>query len=235
MTLDAYGTLFDLDAVMLPAVESVVGRLGLALDAKCVADTWTRRFHALHRSCALAGASGFRTVRDITEQTLGEALDEAGASGDVGRDLSDCVRAGASVWFEHVIEAPLYPEVREAVDRLASRFRLAVISDTDDDYFVPAWGLSDLPVRLVFTSQGARNYKLSPEGLIFQRAFTALGVEPGEVAHVGDAVSDVVGARAAGAQAVWLSRDGREWSDDQAEPTFIARDLAEAAAWLAES
>ena len=163
------------------------------------------------------------------------------------------------------MRAPLYPEVHEAVGRLASRFGLAVITDTDDDYFVPVWERSGLslvlayerpgsttharPISgiggagrtaeplirkggLVFTSSSLRSYKLSPEGLLFRRAFEALGVEPEEVAHVGDMPTDVIGAAAAGAQAVWLSRSGRAWSDGRAEPTFVARDLAEAAEML---
>ena len=161
----------------------------------------------------------------MTERTLGETLSEFDMTGDVAR--------GTGIWFDHVMAAPLYPEVRGAVERLASRFRLAVISDTDDDYFIPAWercGLSPiLSTELVFTSDSSRSYKLSPDGELFRRAFEALGVEPGEVAHVGDMPTDVVGAASAGAKAVWLSRKGLPWTDDRAEPTFIARDLAEAA------
>ncbi len=225
MTLDAFGTLFDLETVMLPAVESIISALGLPLDAGPLARTWTRRFHALHQSCALGGRDAFRTIRDVTEETLGRSLREFDTTGDVV--------CGTGIWFDHVISAPLYPEVRGAVERLASRFRLAVISDTDDDYFIPAWercGLSPmLSTEFVFTSDSSRSYKLSPDGELFRRAFEALGVEPGCVAHIGDMPTDVIGAAAAGAKGVWLSREGLPWTDDRAEPTFIARDLAEAA------
>jgi FMN phosphatase YigB (HAD superfamily) len=44
--------------------------------------------------------------------------------------------------------------------------------------------------------------------------------------------TDVVGANAAGAKAVWLSRRGKGWTDGRARPTFIARDLAEVAGRL---
>lgn len=39
----------------------------------------------------------------------------------------------------------------------------------------------------------------------------------------------ILSSMAAGARAVWLSRDGRAWRGARAEPTSIARDLLEAA------
>ena len=219
VTLDAYGTLFDLDAVMRPACERLLGEQGIDARAESLMREWTGDFFALLERYSVRAAPGFRTVREITAEALESSFERLGVSGDVTR--------GVNAWFETVLAAPLYPEVREAVAALAGRYRLAVVSDADDAVLMPAWRSAGLPVDIVLTSERARGYKIDPGGAIFRCAFEALGVEPGETAHVGDSRSDVVGATRAGATAVWLCRDGRRWDDGRAEPAFVARDLAE--------
>ncbi len=209
---------------MIPAVAEFIAAQGLAVAPESLSRVWTEKFFLLLDDCG-EGRSRFRTIRDITTEALEGTFAKLATPGDVA--------GGVDVWFEHVKRAPLYPEVREAVERLAERFELAIVSDTDDDVFAPALRRANLPVELVFTSSSARAYKIAPGGELFRRAFEALGVAPAEVAHVGDSASDVVGAVRAGARAVWLSRKGQDWTDPRAEPAFVARDLLEAADMLA--
>jgi HAD superfamily hydrolase (TIGR01549 family) len=222
VTLDAYGTLFDLDAVMMPAVTELIADQSLDILPQALSDGWTTRFFALLHSYGDRTPPGFQSIRDMTATSLDECFAALGAAGaDVPR--------GVEIWFDHVRRAPVFPEVRRAVEMLASKFRLALISDADDDVIGPTWRDARLPVEHVFTSQTERSYKIDAGSAIFQKAFAALGVAPEETAHVGDSSADVIGARRAGAHAVWLSRDGRDWTDERAEPTHTARDMAEAA------
>jgi len=238
VTLDAYGTLLDLDSQAVPAVRAIVDEQGLGVPPAEVARAWSEGFFELLHSYGAEEPVPFRTIRELTTESLDEVFKSFQVAGDVER--------GVEVWFDHVRAAPLYPEVRAAVEALAGRFRLAVVSDADDGFLLPALERARLPIEIVETSEAACCYKIAREGTLFQRAFTALGVEPGEVAHVGDSASDVVGAVRAGARAVWLSRDGREWTDclalvpqakdsrrsGRAEPTLVARDLTEARGML---
>ncbi|MHC5055993.1 MAG: HAD family hydrolase [Planctomycetota bacterium] len=221
VTLDAYGTLFDLDSTIDRSLETIIEEQRLAADPRELGGAWTRRFFAMLYAYGHDGGRPFRTIRELTAESLAGALAEFGLAADVER--------GVETWFEHVRSSPLFPEVREAVEVLASRFRVAIVSDADDDILAPSLERAGLPVELVFTSEGERSYKIDPSTTIFSKAFEALGVPPGEAAHVGDSTADVVGACRAGARAVWLSRDGREWADPRAEPHVTARDLLEAA------
>jgi 2-haloalkanoic acid dehalogenase type II len=225
VTLDAYGTLFDMEAVMIPAVTEMIAAEGLWLEPRRLSDLWTRKFLRLLHEYGNDAPPGFRDIRDMTTTTLTECYDELGTpTADVAR--------GVEIWFDHVSASPLFPEARAAVERLAERFELALISDADDDVIAPTWKLARLPVEHVFTSHTHRAYKLDPRGTIFRCAFERLGVEPGEVVHVGDSPADVVGAIRSGAKALWVSRDGRPWTDARATPTYVARDMAEAAEML---
>jgi len=224
VTLDAYGTLFDLDCTIDRSLEAIVGDQCLDVDPKALGGAWTRRFFEMlyaYDGARDGGGREFKTIRDLTTESLVGALDEFGVSGDVER--------GVETWFDHVRASPLFPEAREAVELLSERYRVAIVSDADDDILAPCLEKAGLGVDLVFTSEAERSYKIDPGTTLFASAFEALGAEPAEAVHVGDSAADVVGACRAGAQAVWLSRDGREWSDGRARPHITARDLVEAA------
>jgi len=225
VTLDAYGTLFDLDSTIDRSLEAIVEEQGLPADPRALGGAWTRRFFEMLYAYGDAhdggGGREFRTIRELTTDSLVGAFDEFGVSGDVER--------GVETWFDHVVTSPLYPEVREAVEILSARFRVAIVSDADDDILAPSLDEAGLGVELVFTSEAEHSYKIDPETTLFARAFEALGAEPSEAAHVGDSATDVVGACRAGARAVWLSRDGRAWKNGHARPNVTARDLLEAA------
>jgi putative hydrolase of the HAD superfamily len=62
---------------------------------------------------------------------------------------------------------------------------------------------------------------------MFRELLCHFGVEPERVIHVGDSVSDVLGAKRAGIAACWLNRTGREWQLPGSEPDFTIRRLDE--------
>jgi len=221
VTLDAYGTLFDLDSTIDRSLEAIVADQGLAADPRALGNAWTRRFFEMLYAYDSGDGCAFRTIRELTTDSLVEAFGEFGIEGDVER--------GVETWFERVRSAPLFPEAREAVDILKTRFRVAIVSDADDDILAPSLERAGLGVELVFTSEADRSYKIDPATTLFAKAFEELGVAPEEAAHVGDSTADVVGACRSGARAVWLSRNGREWTDERACPHVTAPDLLQAA------
>jgi HAD superfamily hydrolase (TIGR01509 family) len=97
---------------------------------------------------------------------------------------------------------------RHALDRLrAAGLRLGVVSNADGrvEEALVAAGLRDC-FEVVLDSALAGVEK--PDPAIFRAALDALGVAPAEALYVGDLYEvDVVGARAAGMQAVLLVRD----------------------------
>jgi len=221
VTLDAYGTLFDLDSTIDRSLEAIVEGQGLSTDPRALGKAWTKQFFEMLYAYEGDGDRRFKTIRELTTESLVGAFDEFGVSGDVER--------GVETWFDHVATSPLFPEAREAVELFLARYRVAIVSDADDDILAPSLEKAGLGVDLVFTSEAERSYKIDPGTTLFARAFEALGAEPSETAHVGDSAADVVGACRSGARAVWLSRDGRDWSDGRARPQVTARDLLEAA------
>ncbi|MCI0567118.1 MAG: HAD family hydrolase [Acidobacteria bacterium] len=112
----------------------------------------------------------------------------------------------ARLWREACAQTRLFPEVPEILGRLAQRFRLGLLSNTQSfDLEFP--GLSTLPIhsRLFSFEMGA----LKPEAGLFVRMAQQLEMPPREVLMVGDNFQDdVLGAEAVGMQALLIRRGG---------------------------
>jgi FMN phosphatase YigB (HAD superfamily) len=112
------------------------------------------------------------------------------------------------VYEEGILARPPVPVagVREAVDSLAGKYRLGIISDVG---FAPGRvlkevlrqnGMLEMFDSLVFSDEAGRS---KPHREVFERTSRSLGASPAEIVHVGDLEhTDVIGAKRAGFRAV---------------------------------
>jgi putative hydrolase of the HAD superfamily len=117
-----------------------------------------------------------------------------------------------------------YEDVRPALERLRADYRLFAVSNGNADlHRCGIGGLFEGHVTAI--AAGAAK----PDARIFAALIRMAGVSADEITHVGDdPLADVVGARQAGMQAVWLNRDGaREWPAWLAPPARTISTLAE--------
>src|SRR5262249_27836838 len=117
----------------------------------------------------------YRSYREIGELSLEEAFENFGVVGGT----ADLIER----YFELFPEMQLYPDVLPTLERLAGRYRLAIVSNIDDD-LLGATRL-DRQFDLVCTAERAGGYK--PDGTLFRH---------------GDAADRARGAVAGG----WLER-----------------------------
>lgn len=116
-----------------------------------------------------------------------------------------------------------YADVRPALLRLRTDYRLFAVSNGNAD--LHRCGIGDLfEGHITAIAAGAAK----PDARIFAALEDMAGVSAEEVLHVGDdPLADVVGARQAGMQAVWLNRDSRDWPVALAPPARTISTLAE--------
>jgi FMN hydrolase / 5-amino-6-(5-phospho-D-ribitylamino)uracil phosphatase len=127
------------------------------------------------------------------------------------------------VFFDARNRVEFYEDVRPALIRLQSRYRLYALSNGNAD--LERCGIADLFAGHV-TARSAGAAK--PDARIFARLADLAGVDAAQVLHVGDdPLADVVGAMQAGMQAVWLNREAREWPKAFAPPPRTITTLAE--------
>jgi 2-haloacid dehalogenase len=100
-----------------------------------------------------------------------------------------------------------FPDVRAALERLRERFKLVIISNTDNDLIIHNVRNIGVPFDHVITAEQARAYKPSPR--IFQHALEVLGCRPEEILHVAQGFEyDIVPAHQLGWARVWINRFG---------------------------
>ena len=123
---------------------------------------------------------------------------------------------------------------RRAVERLAERYPLGLVSNFDDSEtghrIVADTGVSHL-FGAVDNSADVAIRKPHPD--IFRPALERLGVEPQRVLFVGDnAREDVLGAQGLSMPVAWLSHDRPVYPDELEPPDWTIRNLAELPALL---
>lgn len=118
----------------------------------------------------------------------------------------------------------MYADVRPALERLRSRYRLFAVSNGNAD--LNRCGLGEMfDGHVTAIAAGAAK----PDARIFAALLAMAGVSAAEVMHVGDdPLADVHGASEAGMQAIWLNRGGaRGWPGELAPPARTISTLAE--------
>ena len=214
VVFDAMGTLFDLSALD-PRFEAV-GGTGATRDA------WFER--VLDTSKALTLVGEFEPFQELALSTLRTTL--------AGHGL-DPARADEIV--DALTEVPAYPEALTALSRIAATGRpLVVLTNggaSQTRALLEQSGLDEL-VDEVFTTEEVGAYKPDPRP--YHHVCESLGVEPSQAVLVAAHAWDVVGARSAGYEAIWIDRTEHCWPLPSNEPERRAHDLQDAAAKLAE-
>jgi 2-haloacid dehalogenase len=103
-----------------------------------------------------------------------------------------------------------FPDTVESLRRLATRYRLGVISNVDEDLFEATRPRLGVELDLVVTADVVRAYK--PDPAPFEHALARVGHEPRALLHAGQSpYHDIAPARALGIATVQVVRDaGRD-------------------------
>lgn len=126
-----------------------------------------------------------------------------------------------------------FPDTVAALRALEGRYRLAVISNIDDDLFASTVQQLGVAFELVVTAEQARCYK--PDPAIFEEAFRRLAVEPRHIAHVAEGVTEIAPARRLGCTTVGVRRHGRSARLLTKAPDLEVPDLKSLLAYMGDN
>ena len=134
------------------------------------------------------------------------------------------------VFFAHRMQVDLYADAVPALEYLASRFPIIVVSNGNADV-----GRIGLGAHFRGDVSAHKLGFAKPDSRIFHAAAHAAGVAAHEVLHVGDdPLLDVLGALDAGMQTAWVNREGHDWRHVQ-QPHASVRDLQQLCALLGQT
>ncbi len=189
LTFDCYGTLIDWESGILDAVAGVLAAHGRELPPPEILEHFAR-----FESTIQAGP--YRTYRDV----LARVVDEFGR--ELGFAPTPEERASLP---ESIARWAPFDDTVAALRVLASRYRLAVISNVDDDLFAASARRLGVGFDGVVTAQQVGSYKPDPRN--FELALERLGVPVYAILHVAQSLfHDVAPARRLGFATVHVNR-----------------------------
>jgi 2-haloacid dehalogenase len=207
MSFDVFGTLISVRESSYSAFERILADTGAHhLDVKAFWEHWEHRNIAHYWD-------PYRSYRDICELSLAETFVHFKVSGD-----SRLIER----YFEAFPRFFLYDDVIRTLDQLSRRYKLAVVSNIDDDL------LALTPLKrnfdLVCTAQRARGYK--PDGTLFRHLIDNSGVAKDEILHSGQSqFTDLVGGKPLGLTIAWINRRQIALDASVPRPDFIFPDV----------
>lgn len=205
LSFDCYGTIIDWDAGIRAALGSIEALEGC--DPERLLEERERLEHALL-------AASYRPYGEV----LGESMRQAAA--EQGRELSPAAQrefvASMGRW-------PAFDDSAAALERLAGRFRLALLSNVETATLKQSIVGLNAPFAELVTAEGVRSYK--PAMAHFERALQRLQLSSDQVLHVaGSLYHDIRPALGAGWRAVWINRRAEAIPRDL-DPAWVFSDL----------
>lgn len=192
LTFDCYGTLMDWETGILTVLHTVLAAHGKSADDATLLELYGKLE-------AEAESGPFRNYKQVLAEVVR----------GVGREFefvpqsreSESISASIAQWqpFEDTL-----PSLR----RLKAKYRLAIISNVDDDLFATTKPKLGVEFDQVVTAEQAGAYK--PSLKPFHLAIERLGLDPKQILHVGQSLyHDTIPAQLLGMGTVWVNRKSR--------------------------
>lgn len=185
ISFDCYGTLVDWETGLLTALRASLPALVLS-DDEILGD-----FAEIEPQIQ---ANGYKSYREVLREIL----------------FSFAIRCGKTPLDPEALANSIaswntFPETIQALGRLRSEYRLAVLSNIDNDLFAATARRLVVPFDHVITAEDVGAYKPSLRN--FEMLLQRTGMTPGEIIHVGESLfHDIAPARALGIKTVWVNR-----------------------------
>ena len=214
LTFDCYGTLIDWESGILRSIRRVLE----AHDRHAPSKEILVRFARLESDVQAGPYLPYREILSEVDEGFGRELDFRPS-----REERSALAESVAAWSPFGDTVP-------ALNALRSRYRLAVISNVDDDLFAGSARQLGVDFDQVVTAQQVGSYK--PALRNFRIAFDRLGVPADRILHVAQSLfHDVAPANRLGLSSVWVNRrSGRAGpgatSPAEARPSVEVPDLA---------
>jgi 2-haloacid dehalogenase len=212
VTFDSYSTLVDVDAAKRALSDRVA-------DPEPVSRLWRSR--SLEYTFVANGIDGYQPFYEVNRDALQYALAAHGV------DLAPAERDKIlSVYHE----LDVFDDVREAVERLGEAgYDPHVLSNGNPEMLASMVEHADIGDLITDTISADEVETFKPATELYRHAAARTGTPVDEIAHVTAGWFDVMGARHAGMQGVWVDRAGTPWDPFDGDPDLVVGSLLELA------
>lgn len=210
---DQYGTVVDMQAGLVEAAAPYLREKGWTGRPDAFV-TWWRRTHFENSMIDALLHRAHTPYREIGERAVDYTLERAGI------DHSDEeVR-----WLVAQIETLRpFPDVPAAMERLRTRFKIAVLSNGDPDMLEAAKPHHGIAFDAVISVALANAFK--PHVATYTKAAEIMQVRMDEVLFVANHAFDCIGAKAAGMHTAFIDRRKRPFGRTPHQPDIVVPDM----------
>jgi 2-haloacid dehalogenase len=200
LTFDCYGTLIDWESGMIEALKTLTSKASRPLKRDEILEA-----HARHESSQQVQTPA-KLYRDLLATVYRRLAEEWG----VAVSWSDCAAYGRSVrsW-------PAFPDTAAALQYLKRHYKLAILSNVDNESFSFSSEKLGVGFDAVYTAEDCGSYKPSARNFDYMLAkLKTLGVEKSQILHTAESLFHDHGpANEHGLASCWIHRrHGQEGS-----------------------
>lgn len=191
LTFDCYGTLIDWESGMLAALRPVL----LVHNAKLNDEQILELFAEIETEQEEGEYTKYREILRRVVQKFGERL-----GFETNPTELDFLANSIKNWQP-------FPDTVETLKNLKNKFKLAVISNIDDDLFAGSATNLDIDFDWIITAEQAKSYKPSLHN--FELAIEKIGLPSEKILHIAQSIyHDIIPANSLGLSTVWVNRRG---------------------------
>ena len=192
LTFDCYGTLIDWEGGIVSALKPLLSRRGTVVPEGELLELYGRFERGAQAQTPFVN---YRTVLRTVVKSLSSHLNL-----DAQAQEENVLAESMSNWLP-------FRDTVAALKTLNKRFRLAILSNVDDDLFRLSQARLVVSFDWVITSEQLGSYKPSERN--FRCAMATIGVAPAQHVHVAQSLyHDIAPASTLGLKTVWVNRQG---------------------------
>jgi len=208
ITFDCYGTLIDWESGIWQTLQAVFAKYRIDI----ATDKALELYGELESEAESGQYQKYRNVLRMVLKGLGSRLGFVPAETELQR------------FSESVKDWPAFPDSSLSLQALKKKYKLAIISNIDDDLF--AYSAQQLGVQFdwIITAQQAKSYKPSLNN--FHLAIERIGAPQDKILHVAQSLyHDIVPAKTLGLSTVWINRRHNKKGWGATPPAQVEPDL----------
>ena len=210
---DQYGTVVDMQAGLTEIAAPFLKRKGWNGNPGSFV-TWWRRTHFENSMIDALLHKTHISYREIGHAAVAHTMDRAGIdyTPDEVKYLVGCIE-----------RLKCFPDVPEALARLRTKYKIAVLSNGDPDMLEAAKSHHGIPFDEVISVAVANSFK--PHVATYTKAAAIMRVRMDEVLFVANHAFDCIGAKAAGMHSAFIDRRKRPFGHTSYQPDIRVDDM----------
>jgi 2-haloacid dehalogenase len=208
LTFDCYGTLIDWETGIWQALSPLLNAHSISMTQDAALELYGEIESRVQRGA-------YQTYKAVLRSVL------AGFGERLGFTPTE---AELETFSHSVKDWPAFPDSARALKALSTKYKLAIVSNIDDDLFAYSAQKLEAPFTWVITAQQVKSYKPAPAH--FYEVFQRTGLPREQFLHVAQSLFHDIGvAKSLGLATVWVNRRHTKSGSGATPPTEATPDL----------